>query len=104
MARNFKFPLFFTDPAAGGSEDWAKGVAGIKFAYCYELRDEGRYGFLLPASQILATGQETFAGVRSMAEDMIDYFKLEAGPESTTAQQGEVTTTEETTAAAEDSF
>lgn len=65
-------------PAAGGSEDWAKGVAGIKFSYCFELRDTGNYGFILPASQIIPTGQETFEAVKSMAEDVIAYYKLDS--------------------------
>ncbi|CAG7729391.1 unnamed protein product [Allacma fusca] len=64
-------------PAAGGSEDYAKGVAGIKFAYCFELRDTGTYGFILPARQIIPSGQETFEAVMSMAEDMITYYKLD---------------------------
>jgi hypothetical protein len=64
-------------PAAGGSHDWAKAVAGVKFSYCYELRDKGRYGFVLPPSQIVPSGQETFAGVKSMAEDVIVYYNLD---------------------------
>ena len=69
--------MTLADPAAGGSEDYAKGVAGIKFSYCFELRDTGRYGFILPPNQIVPTGQETFAAVKSMAEDVIAYYKLE---------------------------
>ena len=33
----------------GGSDDWAKGGAGIKFSYTVELPDTGRHGFILPA-------------------------------------------------------
>ncbi|CAG7815843.1 unnamed protein product, partial [Allacma fusca] len=64
-------------PAAGGSHDWAKGVAGIKYSYTVELPDRGFYGFLLPASRIKSTGQETLELVKSMAEDMMEiyYFK-----------------------------
>lgn len=29
-------------PAAGGSDDWAKGVMKVKYAYTIELRDNGR--------------------------------------------------------------
>lgn len=32
-----------TDSAAGGSDDFAKGGAGVKFSYTLELRDAGRY-------------------------------------------------------------
>lgn len=44
-------------PAAGASDDWAKSL-GIKYAYTVELRDSGRYGFILPASHIEKTAQE----------------------------------------------
>ncbi|CAG7717983.1 unnamed protein product [Allacma fusca] len=63
-------------PAAGGSHDWAKGVAGIKYSYCYELRDKGRYGFVLPADQIIPSCKETFQGVKSMAEDIAAIYRL----------------------------
>jgi carboxypeptidase A4 len=39
-------------PAAGGSDDWAKGTMKIKYSYTLELRDTGHHGFLLPASQV----------------------------------------------------
>lgn len=29
-------------PAAGGSDDWAKGVIKMKYTYTIELRDTGR--------------------------------------------------------------
>ncbi|XP_034947401.1 carboxypeptidase B-like [Chelonus insularis] len=54
-------------PTTGASDDWAKGVAGIKYSYTVELRDRGDYGFLLPAAQILPTARETWAGIRAIA-------------------------------------
>jgi len=51
----------------GASDDWAKGVAGIKYAYTVELRDRGTYGFLLPATQIVPTAREIWAGIRAVA-------------------------------------
>ena len=33
----------------GGSDDWAKGGAGVKFSYTVELPDTGKHGFILPA-------------------------------------------------------
>lgn len=48
----------FTDIASGGSIDWAAGDQGTKIAYTYEFRDEGRYGFALPANQIIPNAQE----------------------------------------------
>lgn len=49
-------------PAAGGSDDWAKSI-GIKYSYTIELRDTGRYGFVLPANFIEPTGKEAKAFV-----------------------------------------
>ncbi|KAM0736624.1 Carboxypeptidase B [Formica fusca] len=54
-------------PISGASDDWAKGVAGIKYAYTVELRDRGTYGFLLPAAQIVPTAREIWAGIRAIA-------------------------------------
>lgn len=54
------------DPAAGGSDDWAYDL-GIKYAYTFELRDTGRYGFLLPESQIKPTCEETMLAVKYIA-------------------------------------
>ncbi|XP_014671087.1 PREDICTED: carboxypeptidase B-like [Priapulus caudatus] len=50
-------------PAAGGSDDYAKSE-GIKYAYTVELRDEGRYGFVLPANQIEPSGIETYEAIK----------------------------------------
>lgn len=52
---------------SGSSDDWAKGVAGIKYAYTVELRDRGTYGFLLPATQIVPTAREIWAGIRAIS-------------------------------------
>jgi len=52
----------------GSSRDWAKGEGGFKWVYTIELRDTGRYGFLLPPEQILPTAVETWAGIRVLAQ------------------------------------
>ncbi|KAJ1088349.1 hypothetical protein NDU88_001506 [Pleurodeles waltl] len=54
-------------PAAGGSDDWAYDE-GIKYSFTFELRDTGRYGFLLPESQIKPTCEETMLAVKYIAE------------------------------------
>merc|ERR1712168_1041245 len=51
--------------ATGGTIDWAAATLGVKYSYGLELRDKGRYGFLLPASQIIPTGEETFAAIKA---------------------------------------
>ncbi|XP_063847981.1 carboxypeptidase B-like [Scylla paramamosain] len=53
--------------ASGGSDDWAKGVAGIKYCYTVELRDLGTHYFTLPPSLIIPSGQETFAALKVIA-------------------------------------
>ncbi|XP_059470334.1 carboxypeptidase B-like [Neocloeon triangulifer] len=64
--------------SSGGSDDWAKEKAGIKYAYTVELPDTGRYGFVLPASEIEPVGQEVWEGVKSM----MLYFVREIGNSS----------------------
>lgn len=50
--------------AAGGSDDWVKGVGGVALSYTIELPGGGSTGFDLPASRILAVVRETFEGVK----------------------------------------
>lgn len=49
--------------ASGGADDWAKAMLKIKYAYTIELRDMGRYGFVLPAKYIIPTAKEAFSAV-----------------------------------------
>ncbi|KAI8424822.1 hypothetical protein MSG28_006751 [Choristoneura fumiferana] len=49
--------------ASGGSVDWVKGHLRVPLVYCYELRDRGTFGFLLPTDQILPNNQETMDSV-----------------------------------------
>ena len=60
--------------ASGGSMDWALGEAGIPYSYGMELRDTGRYGFLLPPSEIIPTAEETWAFHKTAAEVIIEEF------------------------------
>lgn len=65
-----------TDPAAGGADDFAKGGAGIKYSYTVELRDTGRHGFVLPASTIIPSGEETLKGIIAFASELYAYERL----------------------------
>ncbi|XP_068759283.1 carboxypeptidase B-like [Montipora capricornis] len=56
--------------ASGGSEDWTYGSLGVKYSFSVELRDTGRYGFLLPPEQIIPTGEETFEGLKALVDAM----------------------------------
>ena len=52
----------------GSSVDYLDGVGNAEFAVTIEMRDTGRYGFALPANQILPNAVEVFAGVRVMLQ------------------------------------
>lgn len=58
-------------PAAGASDDWAKSI-GIKYSYTVELRDAGRYGFVLPSRYILDTAKEARAFVFAVARGVLN--------------------------------
>lgn len=55
---------------SGGSVDYMEAVANATFAFTAELRDTGRYGFLLPANQIRPTAIESYAGIQYLLENM----------------------------------
>ncbi|KAI8923391.1 hypothetical protein BC831DRAFT_521687 [Entophlyctis helioformis] len=52
--------------AASGSSNDQMYSLGVKYSYVIELRDTGRNGFTLPASQIVPSGQEMVKGVTAM--------------------------------------
>ncbi|XP_075862306.1 carboxypeptidase A5 [Microcebus murinus] len=53
--------------ASGITVDWAYD-SGIKYAFSFELRDTGHFGFLLPATQIIPTAQETWMAILTIME------------------------------------
>jgi len=60
-------------PASGSSADYTYGVCGVKYSYGVELRDTGEFGFLLPATEIIPTGEEIYAGIVAMATYIQDH-------------------------------
>ncbi|XP_075687371.1 carboxypeptidase O-like [Rhinoderma darwinii] len=52
---------------SGSSADWAAD-SDIKFSYTFELRDDGEFGFELPADQIAPTCEETLTSMLSLFE------------------------------------
>lgn len=60
-------PVLILDQASGNTIDWTY-EQGIKYSYTFELRDKGRYGFLLPASQIIPNAQETWLALMSIMD------------------------------------
>lgn len=53
--------------ASGGTIDWTYNQ-GIKYSYTFELRDTGRYGFALPANQIIPTAKETWLALMAIMD------------------------------------
>uniref|UniRef100_A0A8D2AJ61 Carboxypeptidase B2 n=1 Tax=Sciurus vulgaris TaxID=55149 RepID=A0A8D2AJ61_SCIVU len=56
--------------APGGSDDWIYDL-GIKYSFTIELRDKGRYGFLLPERYIKPTCTEALAAVAKIVWHVI---------------------------------
>lgn len=56
--------------ATGTSVDYVADVAKADYSFTVELRDTGRNGFVLPAAQILPSGQEAFAGVKYLLQNI----------------------------------
>lgn len=63
--------------ASGGSIDWIKVAHNTPFVFVYELRDQGKYGFMLPAEQIIPTSKETLDSIIAMVKEArkLGYFK-----------------------------
>ncbi|XP_053692246.1 zinc carboxypeptidase A 1-like [Sabethes cyaneus] len=55
--------------ASGISVDWAHGAAGIPLAYTFELRDQGEFGFILPAEQIIPNAEEILAALIGLVDE-----------------------------------
>nr|AIN76718.1 carboxypeptidase A [Oplegnathus fasciatus] len=53
--------------ASGSTVDWTYNQ-GIKYSYTFELRDTGRYGFILPANQIIPTAKETWLALMAIMD------------------------------------
>ncbi|KAK5642670.1 hypothetical protein RI129_008837 [Pyrocoelia pectoralis] len=60
--------------AAGGSDDWAKGVAGIELSYTIELPAGGSGGFNPSPTEISGHVQQTFEGVVVYGEYIANKF------------------------------
>jgi len=60
-------------PASGGTYDWVRDAAGTKWAYALELRPgpNSYNGFVLPPSEIVPTAEETWAGLKTIAVQMM---------------------------------
>ncbi|NXP92175.1 CBPA1 Carboxypeptidase, partial [Passerina amoena] len=60
------------DMAGGTTIDWAYDN-GVKYSFTLELRDSGRYGFLLPSSQIVPTATETWPALLDIMVHVLEH-------------------------------
>lgn len=49
--------------------DWVEALYKTPITYTYELRDTGRYGFDLPAEQIVPTAEETLDSLVTILQE-----------------------------------
>jgi murein tripeptide amidase MpaA len=56
--------------ATGSSVDYVNDVVKSDYTFTSELRDTGNYGFVLPANQIVPSGEEAYAGLRYLLLNM----------------------------------
>lgn len=68
-ASSISLVFCFLDPASGSSMDWVKSAFKVPITYTYELRDTGRYGFVLPPEQIIPTGEEILDSLVALFEE-----------------------------------
>lgn len=89
-----------TDPNSGSSRDWAR-LKGIPFAYTFELRDNGTFGFELPEDQIKPACEEAYEGALHIITYIHDKtFKVAAATTAATAAPTISTTASASTATA----
>ncbi|XP_068103454.1 carboxypeptidase O-like [Hyperolius riggenbachi] len=62
--------LYYT---SGSSADWAADE-DIRFSYTYELRDDGEYGFELPAEEIKPTCEEVFTSMLLIFDHIDEHY------------------------------
>ena len=55
---------------SGTSDGYAYDKADAEFSFAAELRDTGRFGFVLPPDQIIPSGLETFMGYKALMKEL----------------------------------
>ena len=53
-------------PSAGTSKDYVLDELKVPLSWTWELRDTGKYGFILPPEQIVPNYQEVLAGMKAL--------------------------------------
>ncbi|XP_065315134.1 carboxypeptidase B-like [Gordionus sp. m RMFG-2023] len=69
-------------PASGSSMDWAYDNMKIKYSFAVELRDRGKYGYLLPSKKIIPVASEVWG-----IYEYIIFYVLKSGTSHKCAQR-----------------
>lgn len=56
---------------AGNAADWVQERIGPQFVYNVFLKDQGRYGYLMPPHYIPESGEEAYEFLRTIAQQLL---------------------------------
>merc|ERR550519_3326724 len=71
--------MMHTQTTGKRSNNWQRTLVmlsirsmGMRFVFTTELRDTGRYGFVLPKDQIIPSGEEMWAGFETVVAKVLE--------------------------------
>ncbi len=67
-------------PVTGSSLDYVYDVGKAEWGYTVELRDTGKFGFVLPPEQIRPAGEEMWAGIQAVLSLLEERYFDGEGP------------------------
>lgn len=80
------------EPGGGSAIDWFYHELGAHYSYQVKLRDTGSYGFLLPADQIIPTGEEILQALKYLGDFLLGNDGIENMPAHIPANTDEALT------------